>query len=189
MGVGRWELGDERGALGFKPPHRSFPSSLRTKRQDAASTSGPRRLRRSWQLAVGSWQAAGRRKSRVATASCRGVGNRAKRVVTRGVFTRSPRRSRRLDRRWRSRVEAASCRFVGNRSKRLMTRSALRARELGDGSREASGRRHEAGGKLSNLPTFLPPHLPTFLPPHLPTSPPKRGATPRPLSLGVLTGR
>jgi hypothetical protein len=79
-GVGRWEMGVGRRAAGgrqgretFKPPHRSFPSPLRTKRQDAASTSGPRRLRRSWQLAVGSWQLAGRRKSRVATASCRGV--------------------------------------------------------------------------------------------------------------------
>jgi hypothetical protein len=127
MGVGSWELGDGRGRCAEPPRISRITRMMSWVAPFRAAFGG-----------VGSWQWAGgvRRKSRVATASCRGVGNQAKRVVTRGVFTRSPRRSRRLDRRWRSRVEAASCRFMGNRSKRLMTRSALRAREMGDGRGE-----------------------------------------------------
>jgi hypothetical protein len=122
-GDGRWEGGGTRCA---EPPRISRITRMMSWVAPFRAAFG----------GVGSWQWAGgvRRKSRVATASCRGVGNRSKRVVTRGVFTRSPRRSRRPGRRWRSRVEAASCRFMGNRSKRLMTRSAQRARESGVGS-------------------------------------------------------
>jgi hypothetical protein len=60
-----------RGRMQAAPP-KSRPPPLRTKRQDAASTPCPRRLRRSWQVAGG-------RRKRVATASCRGVRKKGRR--------------------------------------------------------------------------------------------------------------